>query len=191
MMFLPGDCSLNLQNTVLFLKPCFMFKQKIINLSSVLTIALLLASCSRNAIYIVRHAEKATANANMSSDVPLSADGEQRAQNLKKLLLDKNVQAIFSTPYIRTKSTAKPLSDATQVAVQLYSPKDTTDLFIARVKAIQKRNVLIVGHSNTVDGLVNKLMGQQLLTDLPETEYDNLFIVKRKGKKYSFEKRKY
>ncbi|WP_164972799.1 SixA phosphatase family protein [Lacibacter luteus] len=168
-----------------------MFKQKIINLSSVLTIALLLASCSRNAIYIVRHAEKATANANMSSDVPLSADGEQRAQNLKKLLLDKNVQAIFSTPYIRTKSTAKPLSDATQVAVQLYSPKDTTDLFIARVKAIQKRNVLIVGHSNTVDGLVNKLMGQQLLTDLPETEYDNLFIVKRKGKKYSFEKRKY
>ncbi len=168
-----------------------MFQQKIINLSSVLTIALLLASCSRNTVYIVRHAEKATANANMSSDVPLSPEGEQRAQNLKGLLADKRVQTIFSTAYIRTKSTAKPLSDATQVPVQLYSPKDTVDQFIARVKAIQKGNVLIVGHSNSVDDLVNKLMGQQLLTDLPETEYNNLFIVKRKGKKYSFERKKY
>lgn len=168
-----------------------MFQQKIINLSSVLTIALLLASCSRTTIYIVRHAEKATSNANMSSDVPLSTEGEQRAQNLKGLLIDKNVQTIFSTPYIRTKSTAKPLSDATQVAVQLYSPKDTVDQFIARVKNIQKGNVLIVGHSNSVDDLVNKLMGQQLLTDLAETEYNNLFIVKRKGKKYSFEREKY
>lgn len=168
-----------------------MFQQKIINLSSILTIALLLASCSRNTVYIVRHAEKATANANMSSDVPLSTEGEQRAQNLKGLLADERVQTIFSTPYIRTKSTAKPLSDATQVPVQLYSPKDTVDQFIARVKAIQKGNVLIVGHSNSVDDLVNKLMGQQLLTDLPETEYDNLFIVKRKGKKYSFERKKY
>ncbi|NCU06039.1 MAG: histidine phosphatase family protein [Chitinophagaceae bacterium] len=168
-----------------------MFTAKIIKLSSVLTITLLLASCSRNTIYIVRHAEKATANANMSSDVPLSAEGSQRAQNLKTLLQGHDFAAIYSTPYIRTKTTAQPLSEAKQLPVQLYSPKDTTDKFIAHVKSIKKKDVLIVGHSNTVDDLVNKLMGKDLLTDLPETEYDNLFMVKRKGKKYSFERMKY
>lgn len=169
----------------------FLPKQSI---SSILTIGfllLLLSSCSRSTYYIVRHAEKTAANANMSSDVPLSAEGEQRAQNLKTLLQSNSFAAIFSTPYIRTQSTAKPLSDVEGVAIQLYSPRDTVDKFIDRVKAIQKGNVLLVGHSNTVDDLVNKLMGQALLTDLAETEYDNLFIVKRKGKKYSFERKKY
>lgn len=164
------------------------------NGSSILTISLcmiLFTSCSRNTYYIVRHAEKATANANMSSDVPLSAEGEQRAQNLKTLLHDKSFAAIFSTPYIRTQSTAKPLSEAKGIPVQLYSPKDTVDQFIIRVKAIQKGDVLLVGHSNTVDDLVNKMMGQSLLTDLAETEYDNLFIVNRKRNKYSFEKKKF
>ena len=164
------------------------------SLSSILTISfllLLLSSCSRNTYFIVRHAEKANATANMSSDVPLSAEGEQRAQKLKTLLENKSFAAIFSTPYIRTQSTAKPLSEAEGVAVQLYSPRDTVDKFITHVKTIQKDDVLIVGHSNTVDDLVNKMMGQSLLTDLAETEYDNLFIVKRKGKKYSFEKKKY
>jgi len=164
------------------------------NSSSALTIVLLLillSSCSRNTYYIVRHAEKANAMANMSSDVPLSAEGEQRAQNLKTVLQDKSFAAIFSTPYIRTQSTAKPLSEAEGISIQLYSPRDTTDKFIDRIKAIQKGDVLIVGHSNTVDDLVNKMMGQSLLTELAETEYDNLFIVKRKGKKYSFERKKY
>jgi broad specificity phosphatase PhoE len=162
--------------------------------SSVLTIlclSMLFVSCSRNTYYIVRHAEKADANANMSSDVPLSAAGEQRAQNLKTLLQDKSFSGIFSTSYIRTKSTAKPLSDLKAVPTQFYSPRDTVDQFIARVKSIQKGDVLIVGHSNTVDDLVNKMMGQTLLTDLPESEYNNLFVIKRKGKKYSFERRTY
>lgn len=163
-------------------------------LSPILTIVFLLvflSSCNRNTYYIVRHSEKANATANMSSDVPLSAEGEQRAQNLKTLLQDKTFAAIFSTQYIRTQSTAKPLSEVEGVTIQLYSPRDSVDKFIDRVKAIKKGDVLLVGHSNTVDDLVNKIMGQSLLTDLAETEYDNLFIIKRKGKKYSFERRKY
>lgn len=152
---------------------------------------ILLNSCSRNTFYIVRHAEKATAAPNMSSDVPLSEAGEKRAIALKELLKDKDVRSIFSTQTIRTTTTGKPLSEATAVPVQFYSPRDTTDKFILRLKSITKGNVLIVGHSNTVDDLVNKMMGKTLLSDLAETEYDNLFIVKRKGKKYLFERQKY
>lgn len=151
----------------------------------------LLVSCNRNTFYIVRHAEKATAAPNMSSDVPLSEAGEQRAIALKNILAKEKIKSIFSTQTIRTTSTAKPLAELKGVTIQIYSPRDTVDRFISRVKNIKKGSVLIVGHSNTVDDLVNKMMGQTLLTDLPETEYDNLFIVKRKGKKYSFERKKY
>jgi hypothetical protein len=47
--------------------------------------------------------------------------------------------------------------------------------------------VLVVGHSNTVDDIVNGLMGVKTLSDLPETQYGDLFIVKRKKGRYSFE----
>lgn len=151
----------------------------------------LLVSCNRNTFYIVRHAEKATAAPNMSSDVPLSEAGEQRAIALKNTLAKEKIKSIFSTQTIRTTSTAKPLAELKGITIQIYSPRDTVDRFISRVKNIKKGSVLIVGHSNTVDDLVNKMMGQTLLTDLPETEFDNLFIVKRKGKKYMFERRKY
>ena len=58
---------------------------------------ILLNSCNRNTFYIVRHAEKATAAPNMSSDVPLSDAGEKRATALKELLKNKDVRFIFST----------------------------------------------------------------------------------------------
>lgn len=151
----------------------------------------LLVSCNRNTFYIVRHAEKATAAPNMSSDVLLSEAGQQRAIALKNILAKEKIVSIFSTQTIRTTSTAKPLAELKGITVQLYSPRDTVDRFISRLKSIKKGSVLIIGHSNTVDDLVNKMMGQNLLTDLPETEYDNLFIVKRKGKKYLFEQKKY
>jgi len=151
----------------------------------------LFSSCSKTTYYIVRHAEKATAAPNMTTDVPLTAAGEQRAINLKNLLQNKNIGYIFSTSTIRTTSTANPLSAATGVQIQLYNHRDTLNQFILRLKSIKRKNVLIVGHSNTVDDVVNKLMNQSLLTDLQETEYDNLFMVNRKGKKYSFKKEKY
>lgn len=152
---------------------------------------ILLVSCSRNTFYIVRHAEKATAAPNMTSDVPLSVEGEKRAITLKETLAKKKIEYVFSTQTIRTTSTAKPLAELKGLAIQPYSPKDTVDLFIKRIKAIRKGSVLIVGHSNTVDDLVNKMTGQNLLSDLPDSEYDNLFIVKRKGTKYLFERKKY
>jgi len=50
----------------------------------------------------------------------------------------------------------------------------------------------VVGHSNTVDDIVNKLCGQvKIASDLNDGEYDNLFVVKIKGKKIVFDKRKY
>ncbi len=146
------------------------------------------ASCSTT-YYVVRHAEKQTATSNMSSDVPLSEEGTARALALKDALDNKRIKAIYSTNYIRTKSTAQPLSDAIGVPVQTYNPADT--LFIKQLKNNNKKNTLIVGHSNTVDNIVNQLTGTEALTDLPETQYGDLFIIRKKGAGYTVTKERF
>jgi len=64
--------------------------------------------------------------------------------------------------------------------------------FIQKLKGIKKGNSLIVGHSNTVDDIVNKLCGETKIPgDLPDSEYDNLYIVTKKGKRMKFENKTY
>jgi Phosphohistidine phosphatase SixA len=163
----------------------------------ILIFSLSLASCSHS-YYIVRHAEKAettdSVSMNMQNDLPLSEAGKVRALVLKDLLDKKNIDYIFSTNTVRTRSTAKPLSDAVGVPVQLYS-QDTINSFIQRLKSIESGNVLIVGHSNTVDDIVNLLAGRTKIPgDLKETEYDNLYIIKYTnflGKRISFRQKTY
>ena len=141
--------------------------------------------------YIVRHAEKATNDsASMtSSNPPLSADGKKRAKALKDALNKKGITSIYSTNTIRTLSTAEPLSKARHIKVQLYGPMPDA-VFISRLKEL-KGNTLIVGHSNTVDDIVNGLCGQQLLKDLPDAAYDNLFIVTNNNGTFTLKQEKY
>lgn len=158
--------------------------------------ALFLTACSHT-YYVVRHAEKATAADGMTMSTPgnppLSEPGMQRAQALKDTLKDKQIRRIFSTNTIRTMSTAAPLSQLTGLAVQAYGPLPDS-AFIKQLKAINS-NVLIVGHSNTVDDIVNGLTGRQSVPrDLTETEYDNLFVITYKkflGTKVRYERKKY
>jgi broad specificity phosphatase PhoE len=156
----------------------------------------ILSSCS-NTIYIVRHAEKAPVPAGasqmMASDPPLSDAGTARAEQLKEQLGNMNVKHIYSTNFKRTTSTAKPLADQLSLTINIYSSRrDSMDAFIQQLKGIKKGNVLVVGHSNTVDDLCNKLAGSTVVAaDLPETDYDNLFILKRKGSKYRFSRSTY
>lgn len=162
-----------------------------------LSISVLLFSCS-NTIYIVRHAEKAPVEAGatqmMASDPPLSDAGRIRAIALRDRLKGEGIRYIFSTNTKRTLSTAQPLNELrSNTRVEIYSSKkDSADAFIEKLKLIKKGNVLVVGHSNTVDDLANKLCGTTVVPgDLKDSEYDNLFIIKRKGNSYVFKNDKY
>ncbi len=146
------------------------------------------ASCSTTNYYIVRHAEKAPSDGAMTSDVPLSAEGEARAAALVDVLKNKKIETIYATPYKRTQGTVQPLSVSIGVPIQTYDPRDTS--FVRKLKA-SNNHVLIAGHSNTVDDIVNGISGQKLLQDLPETQYGDLFIVKKKGSKYKLEQSRF
>lgn len=150
----------------------------------------LLASCTHT-YYVVRHAEKATPSEGPAmstpNDPPLSATGLQRAKALKNVLSDKSIRYIYSTNTIRTRSTAQPLSDLLNLTIQTYGPRPDS-AFIQQLKLL-KKNTLIVGHSNTIDDIANMLAGENKVEgDLPESVYDQLFIIryKNRGKKIEF-----
>ena len=151
-----------------------------------------LTVCSQT-YYIVRHAEKAVpveGSNMMANDPPLSDAGKARAQSLKELLKDKDIAYIYSTNTIRTRTTVEPLSQLSGITIQTYGPKPDS-AFIQQLRSLNK-NVLIVGHSNTVDDIVNMLCGEKKLPgDLPDSEYDNLFIVTKKNGKVLFDQRKF
>lgn len=148
-------------------------------------IALFFLSCKTTTYYITRHAEKA--GNNMTTDPPLTADGQKQALDLKAYLKGKKIRAIYATNYIRTKATAQPTSSLFGLPVTLYNLSATGALIDSLKKNING-NVLIVGHSNTVDDIANGLTGTNHMTDLADNEYGNLFIVKKKGASYSFKR---
>lgn len=123
----------------------------------------------------------------MATDPPLSAEGEKQALDLKAYLTGKNIKTIYSTNFIRTKATAQPTSQLFGVPIKTYNATATNAL-VDSLKKITDGNVLIIGHSNTVDDIANGLMGSNVMSDLADNEYGNLFIVKKKGNKYSFER---
>jgi phosphohistidine phosphatase SixA len=158
---------------------------------------LILCSCGSVKYYVVRHAEKETASPGTTmstpNDPPLSAAGKVRAIELREALKAKGILYIFSTNTIRTISTAQPLNELRgATSIELYNTRDSLDFLIQKLKGIQKGNSLIVGHSNTVDDIVNKLCGEiKVPKDLPDSEYDNLYIVTKKGRHYKFENKTY
>ena len=156
-----------------------------------LFISLLSTACTRS-YYIVRHAEKVAAEGNTmaSNNPPLTEAGKERAEALKEIMKTKKIGYIFSTNTNRTKLTAEPTRAYFNLETAFYSPQSDS-VFIHKLKSL-KKNTLIVGHSNTVDDIVNKLCGSiKIPADLKETEYDNLFVVKKKGRKMSLESKKY
>lgn len=149
---------------------------------------LFFASCKTTTYYVARHAEKEGGGVMaMSADPPLSAEGQKQALDLRNFLTNKNIRAIYSTNYARTIATAEPTRLLYGLTLKTYDPRKN-DQLVQELKNFSNGNVLVIGHSNTVDDLVNGLTGTSALTDLPDTEYGSLFIVKKKGNNVNVEK---
>ncbi len=126
-------------------------------------------------IILVRHAEKEIVPPS-NKDPNLSAAGLERAEELRRMFGDAGITAIYATQYKRTQQTVKPLAEKLAVQVTKLEAKETAEL----VKQIRARpagqTVFIAGHNNTVPEIIAALGGPQMPI-IPETEYDNLFIL--------------
>ena len=136
-----------------------------------------------NTYYVVRHAEKQVMPANLS-DPALTEIGVQRANNLNAYFGKRKPDSIFVSKYLRTQQTASPTAFTANISPIVINQTDTDgiDAFVKRLYNMNKKKVLIVGHSNTVPRIVKGLSGQTI-NPIPETDYDNLFIIKIKRSK--------
>lgn len=144
-----------------------------------LFIVFLLTSCKTTTYYVSRHAERAGA---MSNDPQLTPEGEKQALDLRDYLKTKSIKGVYSTNFNRTRATARPTSEHFNLPVNIYNPQQANAM-LDSLKANNKNNILIVGHSNTVDDIVNRLTESSAFQDLPETTYGKLYIVRKKGTK--------
>ncbi len=134
-----------------------------------------LSSCYTSYYYVVRHAEKA---ATPADNPALTAAGQQRAIVLCDSLRDKQVQKIFVSQYLRTQQTAQPAANLLHITPTQYNASDPVANLTAQLRAVAGQNVLVVGHSNTVPGIILSLTGTSI-SPIPENDFDNFFIIKR------------
>ena len=135
-------------------------------------------------VIALRHAEKEKAR---TPDPGLTEVGEARAKDLARLLEHAGVRHLYSTPYIRTRSTLEPLAELTGIEIEPYSPRDLGALE-QKLRDLPSGSVAVVaGHSNTTPQLV-RVLGSEIsnLHDyggmkevLGEEEYNRLFLTTR------------
>jgi phosphohistidine phosphatase SixA len=164
---------------------CFNIENMNINKKSIVNAALygmlvgsMFSSCSTTStIYVVRHGEKVAP----SGDVALSSEGLQRAETLKDSLAKKNITAVYSTNSKRTQQTAGPTASHFGKPIITYNNGDSLMQVLVNRK---NARTLIAGHSNTVPNMLRAVGLQTSFTgNIPDNQYDNLFIVTVKWKK--------
>jgi broad specificity phosphatase PhoE len=136
---------------------------------------------AQQAIFLVRHAEDVRSRAVV--DRPLTEAGHRRAMLLATVLKDAGINAIFTSSLQRAINTAEPLAKALQIEPKplpqlttKFKPSDM-ESFVELLRTQHRENiVLFVGHSNTVPALL-KALGHPTAIKIPETEYDNLFVL--------------
>jgi phosphohistidine phosphatase SixA len=129
------------------------------------------AAVHATVVYLVRHAEKASAE----KDPELTEAGRARALALARTLGDAGIDTIHSTDFKRTRQTAEPLAERLGLAVRTYD-WDEMEALAAAMHAAGGRH-LVVGHSDTTPELVGLLGGEPGPAIDEPSEYDRLYVV--------------
>ena len=124
-------------------------------------------------IYLVRHAEKGTSVDN-PKDPTLTECGQQRAESLASFLKEVELDAVYSTEYVRTMSTAQPTAKEKGLEIKSYDPRELNDF--AKLLIGRKEDALVIGHSNTTPVLAGLLIGEEI-EPINENVYNHIYQV--------------
>ena len=122
-------------------------------------------------IYILRHTEKA----DDSADSVLSQAGIERAKYWKKVLQHTEFDQVYTTDFKRNIQTAELIAESSSVKPELYHPMSFEVLKF--LKLIEGKKVLIIGHSNTIPDMVNRLIGETRFPPMSHDNYNIMYVV--------------
>jgi phosphohistidine phosphatase SixA len=123
-------------------------------------------------IFVMRHLQKAAD----AQDPGLTPQGQACAQQLARFLAGQDIAAVYASTTRRAQETAAPLAAARGLAASPYAPADTAEV-AARARA-ETGSVLIVGHSNTVPDIVERVGGTRPAA-IDESRYGDVWRVSR------------
>lgn len=124
-------------------------------------------------VILVRHAERAEGN---DPSVGITEAGRCRATVLARMLSDAKVRSIYTSELARTQQTAEPLAQRLGIKSEVVAASDI-DTLVAKLRArTGEWTVLVVGHSNTIPAIVERLTGESEPT-IGDGEYDRMFVV--------------
>ncbi len=133
-------------------------------------------TCSQecSSFYLIRHAEKLRID-KTERNPKLNDKGILRAEKWKEVFKNINLDKIYSTDYNRTLETANPTSKSQYIDIIIYSPRN---IDFRNFKETNKgKEVLIVGHSNTIPNFVNGLIEEDFYDQIDDLNNSNLYLV--------------
>jgi phosphohistidine phosphatase SixA len=140
-------------------------------------------------IFIVRHAEKAAGN-----DPILTAAGNARAGDLMRKLQSEGIQKIYVSQYKRTQNTGDSLRLQLKIDTVHYAADTLCDKLISAIMEHGDfgKTILIIAHSNTIPQIIRKFgVTDYPYGDIPDNEFDNLFLITYKKEKAKVKVMKY
>ena len=126
---------------------------------------------AQDALFLIRHAEKAEGD-----DPALTEAGRNRAARWAVMLADAGIDKVFTSTARRTMETGGIIADALDVETEALPPGDTTALLDMVSFDHEEGRVLIVGHNETIPGILTEL-GMFELVEMSDTTFSRLFVV--------------
>jgi phosphohistidine phosphatase SixA len=148
--------------------------KKLLILLSLIFVFAQMVVAQKTEVWIIRHAEKETSDP-QNTNPDLSAEGQERAQKLVKLMADIKLDKAFSTPYKRTRQTLAPLVKAKGIELVDYS--DVAQLAKQIRKEYSGKKIIIAGHSNTILEIVEAFGIARPVATIGEKEFNNILHI--------------
>ena len=133
------------------------------------------AASAQEAVYLIRHAEKAE-----GEDPALLPEGRDRAAAWAGMLQRAEIDVVLTSDAVRTRETGGIIARALDIPTEALAASDVTGLVDLMTFDHEEDRVLVVGHAETLPAILEGL-GVGAGIEIDQDDFGNLFVVFRPG----------